>query len=423
MTRLRFVHAADLHLDSPFGGLRSIAPEIAETLYQATFDAYNNIIDLCIQEQVDALLIAGDIFDSADRSLRAQRKFVDGLNRLEEANIRSFVCHGNHDPLNGWEAQIAFPGSCHRFGSELEQVPVFEDEPDRAVVYGVSYPQREVRDNLVPLFSAIEPKPFTIGLLHANVGNNTEHDSYAPCTLSDLEETGIDYWALGHVHTRQVLLEANPTVVYPGNPQGRHPNEPGARGVYIVEVGDAGQVSLDFRAVDVVRWASLEIDINALETEQSLFDKIDQELALCRDNADGRDVIFRLVLSGRGSLHDSLRRQGFVDDLLEGVNETLSREHPFMWCERLQASTSLPIDRQQQLGRSDFVGDLLRFCDEFQEEQDTLAGVREMLQELYRHRGARRYLGEHEPSDAELRELIVGAEAICLGELMQEETP
>ncbi|MCH8351318.1 MAG: DNA repair exonuclease, partial [Chloroflexi bacterium] len=101
---MRFVHAADLHLDSPFGGLRSIAPEIAETLYQATFDAYNNIIDLCIQEQVDALLVAGDIFDGADRSLRAQRKFVDGLNRLDQANIRSFICHGNHDPLNGWEA-------------------------------------------------------------------------------------------------------------------------------------------------------------------------------------------------------------------------------------------------------------------------------------------------------------------------------
>ena len=127
MTRLRFVHAADLHLDSPFGGLRSLAPEIAETLYQATFKAYDNIIDLCIQEQVNALLIAGDIFDGADRSLRAQLKFRDGLIRLQEANIRSFICHGNHDPLDGWEAQLTFPEGCHRFGSELEQVPVFAD--------------------------------------------------------------------------------------------------------------------------------------------------------------------------------------------------------------------------------------------------------------------------------------------------------
>ena len=117
MTRLKFVHTADLHLDSPFGGLRSIAPEIAETLYQATFNAYNNIIDLCIQEQVDALLIAGDVFDGADRSLKAQRKFVDGLNRLDGAKIRSFVFHGNHEPLNGGDAQVQFPRRCHRFGT------------------------------------------------------------------------------------------------------------------------------------------------------------------------------------------------------------------------------------------------------------------------------------------------------------------
>ncbi|MCH8225243.1 MAG: DNA repair exonuclease, partial [Chloroflexi bacterium] len=124
MTRIRFVHAADLHLDSPFSGLRSIVPEIAQTLHQATFNAYDNIIDLCIREQVDALLVAGDIFDGADRSLRAQLKFADGLNRLEAANIRSFICHGNHDPLDGWEAKITLPGGCHRFGAELTQVPV-----------------------------------------------------------------------------------------------------------------------------------------------------------------------------------------------------------------------------------------------------------------------------------------------------------
>jgi len=135
MARLKFVHSADLHLDSPFDALRSLAPEIAETLYEATFKAYDNIIDLCIQENADALLVAGDIFDGADRSLRAQLKFVDGLNRLEAANIRAFICHGNHDPLSGWEAQVTLPPNCHRFGSELEQVPVFEDEPDRAVVY------------------------------------------------------------------------------------------------------------------------------------------------------------------------------------------------------------------------------------------------------------------------------------------------
>jgi DNA repair exonuclease SbcCD nuclease subunit len=421
MTRLRFVHSADLHLDSPFSGLRSIAPEIAETLYQATFKAYDNIIDLCIQEQVDALLIAGDIFDAADRSLRAQLKFVDGLNRLQEANIRSFICHGNHDPLDGWEAQIALPGSCHRFGRELEQVPVFEDDPDRAVVYGISYPQREVRENLVPRFGTAKAEAFTIGLLHANVDSNPAHDSYAPCSIKDLEATGIDYWALGHVHTRQVLLEANPTVVYPGNPQGRHPNEAGPRGVYLVEVGDDGQVKLDFRAVDLVRWATLEIDIDGLETDQSLFDKVEQEVNLCRDGADGRDIIFRLVLSGRGPLHDSLTRPGFIEDLLERVNDSGPRERPFLWCERIRASTASFIDREQQLERGDFVGDLVRLCDEWQGNPDGLNAIGENLLELYGRGNAGHYLRDQVPTLDEMLELMARAEVVCLEELLEED--
>ena len=272
MPILRFVHAADLHLDSPFRGIRNEAPDhVAQTLSSATFDAYQNIISFCVQEQVDALLVAGDIYDGADRSLRAQLRFVDGLAQLDRAGIRSFICHGNHDPLDGWEARLGLPGGCIRFGPEVEGFPVFPEEPKRATVYGVSYPTREVRENLTPHFDRTgSGQGFIIGLLHANVGGNQDHDSYAPCTVSDLVNTGFDYWALGHVHTRQTLRETGPTIVYPGNPQGRHPNEPGARGVYLVEVDDHGMAQLDFRPMDVVRWETLSLDIGHLETEQDL---------------------------------------------------------------------------------------------------------------------------------------------------------
>ena len=122
--RIRFAHAADLHLDSPFKGLRADAPgHVADALYAATFKAWGNIVDLCIAEQVDALLVAGDIYDGADRSLRAQLKFVEELKKLDEAGVRSFVCHGNHDPLDGWEARLDYPPSCKRFGPEWECSP------------------------------------------------------------------------------------------------------------------------------------------------------------------------------------------------------------------------------------------------------------------------------------------------------------
>ena len=126
MPSLKFVHAADLHLDSPFVGMRSEAPDyVADALSRATFDAYANIIDLCIRERVDALLIAGDVYDGGDRSLRAQLKFGDGLQRLDDAGIRSFACHGNHDPLDGWEARLDLPGGCVRFGPEVTGMPIF----------------------------------------------------------------------------------------------------------------------------------------------------------------------------------------------------------------------------------------------------------------------------------------------------------
>ena len=423
MSRLTFVHAADLHLDSPFSGLHNVAPdEVAKIMYEATFLAYKNIIDLCIKEQVDALLVAGDIFDGADHSLRAQLKFVEGLGRLEKEGIRSFVCHGNHDPLDGWEAQLAFPAGCHRFGPEVEGIPMFEGEPDRAIVYGISYPRREVRENLVPKFGTAKRGPFNIGLLHANVDGNKEHGSYAPCTLNDLALTAISYWALGHVHTRQTLSAANPTVVYPGNPQGRQPNERGARGVYVVEVNDAGQVDLEFHAVDVVRWELLEVNISELETDQGLLDAIDRKVADCQGAADGRSAIFRLTLTGRGVLHNSLIRPQFVDDVLANINDTWASQYPFVWCERVEVETAYPFDREQRRKGADFVGDLLKLCDESRGNPALLSELSKALQELYSRGHASRYLRDCLPSDDEIRDLVAGAEEICLAELVDEDS-
>ena len=147
----------------------SLPRNVSTTLYDATFSAYENIIKLCIDERVDALLIAGDVYDSADRSLRAQLKFVAGLKQLHDAGICSFVCHGNHDPLDGWEARLRYPPSCTRFGAKFEAVPVFENEPERAVVYGISYPRRDIYDNLVRGLDKVDSNTFSIGLMHTNV--------------------------------------------------------------------------------------------------------------------------------------------------------------------------------------------------------------------------------------------------------------
>ena len=415
MARIRFVHAADLHLDSPFVGIKAVAPDnVARALHDATFTAYENIIKLCVDEGVDALLIAGDVYDSADRSLRAQLKFVDGLKRLDEAGIRSFVCHGNHDPLDGWEAQLDYPPGCTRFGAEFEAVPVFEDDPQRAVVHGISYPTRDVYENLVPRLGTVDPSIFSIGLMHANVDSNADHAAYAPCSLADLVFSGISYWALGHVHTRQVLSDRSPTVVYPGNSQGRHPNEPGARGVYLVDVDDDGTVNLDFRAVDTVRWERPVLDISDMETEQGLIDGLHQGMEDALESSAGRSVVVRIALSGRGPLHGSLRQPSFIEGIADTLNGEWSERSPFAWCERIEDETAPPFNREERVGGSDFLAEVLKTADQAKDDPEMLAHLRGGLDDLYRHRRYRKHLSEQAPGDDDLAALIDEAEAIVV---------
>ena len=153
----RFVHAADLHLDSPFTGIRETAPQVADVLRRATFDAYDRLIQLCIDRRAGALLVAGDIFDSADRSLTAQIRFVRGLERLRDAGIGAFICHGNHDPLDGWGAHLALPSNAHQFGETAEALPVDPTSPTGPLVCGVSYPHGRCGAASCPSFRPASP--------------------------------------------------------------------------------------------------------------------------------------------------------------------------------------------------------------------------------------------------------------------------
>ena len=422
MPSLKFVHAADLHLDSPFSGMRNEAPEhVADALCRATFDAYSNIIDLCIDEQVDALIIAGDVYDGADRSLRAQLKFGDGLKRLYDAGIRSFVCHGNHDPLNGWEARLDLPEGCVRFGPEVEGVPIFPHEPERAMVYGASYPHHEVHENLSLRFRELPPSHFNIGLLHADAGGNTGRNPYAPCSLADLANTPMDYWALGHVHTRQVLRQEHPAVVYPGTPQGRSPEETGARGVYLVGVDDHGTPHLEFRPVDVVRWETLEVDIAGMEAEQELLDAIIGRAGSSLEKSGGRPLVTRLKLTGLGRLHRWLRRPGTVSAILDDLNDQYANARPWLWCEPNPLDTASPVDREQVARREDFPGYLAGIAEELRKDPGALEELRDALRPLYVNSNAAPYLRNLLPSNGELLELLMAAEDECLAALVDEE--
>ena len=231
MSDFRFIHCSDLHLDAPFSGLATSRPSLRKTLREATFQSFNNIVNLALKEKVDALIIAGDVYDSADKSLRAQLNFRNGLKRLADAGIPSFVAHGNHDPLNAWAASLEWPKTVTLFpGKRIEAVPVKRDGQTLATIFGTSYSQRNVSENLALKFSRNNYQGFAVGVLHTNVGENPNHANYAPCKMDDLIRSGMDYWALGHIHSRQILRDTAPGIVYCGNSQARSFKEEGPKG-------------------------------------------------------------------------------------------------------------------------------------------------------------------------------------------------
>ena len=296
---LTLLHAADLHLGSPFRGLAGDG-ELPAVFADCTFDAFTRLVDLAIAEQVDAVLLAGDLYDQKDRSLRARLHLKEQLQRLHLAAIPSFLVHGNHDPLDGDPGALSLPSSAKVFGASFEEV-----ELPKFCVQGISFPTAEVRENLSARFGRRGNKP-TVGLLHCNVGGHSGHYDYAPCTLQDLERAGLDYWALGHVHTRALHpLAGNALAAYPGNLQGRHVYETGERGALLVTLDEARQAapSARFVPLDTVRWHRLDVPIDDVESIDAL---IDLSLSAITRAARALPSVVRLQLTGRGALRAHL---------------------------------------------------------------------------------------------------------------------
>ncbi|MFP6570076.1 MAG: DNA repair exonuclease [Dehalococcoidia bacterium] len=405
MQPFRFVHAADLHIDSPFKGLLKTDDAVAKRLHEATFEAYQNLIDLCINEHADFLVIAGDVYDGADRGVRAQLRFREGLTRLSDYGIPTFVVHGNHDPLEGWSGSIRLPALVHTFGAEPEWADVRSNDQVIARIQGASYPHREVRENIAITFAAPPPDDvFSIGLLHCNVGGDPAHDDYAPCTVDDLASIPIDYWALGHVHTRRTLREHRPTIAYPGNTQGRHPNEPGERGALVVDVDGTGRVELAFRPLDVVRWETIEVAIEGRFDLGELVDAVSEALDIARSDAGGRDLIVRVLMTGRGPLHKELGHGETLSEIAEELRRSFGRGRPFVWIERISNETRAEIDIDMLAGRDDFLGAILRRAGTARDEGDEREELRAALASVFNSRRFADVLDA--PDDEELSRII-----------------
>lgn len=395
MQRFCFVHAADLHLDTPFEGLRGVAPEVGQVLREASLDAFDALVELCLEVEAAFLVVAGDVYDGAERGLRAQLRFRRGLERLSGAGVAVFVVHGNHDPTEeGWSALREWPPGTRVFGSErVEGVPVERDGERIATVYGISYAERDVTANLSLAFPRRGKAPaaeagLRVGLLHCNAGGDADHAPYAACSPGDLAAADIDYWALGHVHARRVLCES-PWIVYPGNLQGRSPraSEQGAKGALVVRVepGAAGPrvAGVEFRALDRVRFLPVELDVSPFADLGGVERALQERADALRDEHPGRGLVLVARLVGRSALQRDLMRPESPVELLESLRDGRRGEDPFVWWAALSGDVRLPIDRAGLRERDDLAAALLSLADELAERPDALRRFcREALAEL-----------------------------------------
>lgn len=338
LTGFTFVHAADLHLDSPLLGLAGKSADYAARVEAASREAFDNLVALAIDEGCRFMVLAGDIFDGDLRNFQTGLYFMDGMRRLEEAGIDVFMVLGNHDSANRFADKLSLTGNVHVFPKAKPATHVLDDV--RVAIHGRSFPRPDVSEDLAREYPSATQTAFNIGVLHtACAGSEGHHARYAPCTAEQLVNHGYDYWALGHVHAHAILAE-HPHIVYPGNLQGRHPRETGPKGAVLVTVDDGKVVGLVHRALDVVRWAALLIDVSGTQEEREVLDLIRNQLAACAEEAEGRPVALRVTITGATPLHSRLilERGAFREDV-ETLLATLSHD---VWLEKLVLTTELP---------------------------------------------------------------------------------
>ena len=365
-----FVHAADLHLDTPFRQVHDLPPLVADTLREASLQAFDSIVELALERRAAFLVVAGDIYDGPERGLRAQVHFHRGLALLASEGIPSFVVHGNHDPVTtGWSAISSWPEGVTVFGADsVGLVPVEHDGRVIATVQGISYATRETTENLALRFRRPDGPGLHVGLLHCNLEGAADHDSYSPCSLDDLRRARLDYWALGHIHIRRTVAgtgPGDPWIVYPGNSQARSPkpSEQSAKGAVVVHVRDGVVENAEFVACDRVRFEEIECPIEGLADPPSLAERLADLGADRVAAAEGRSVILRARLTGRGELHAVLARPGAPGEIVRELREATSLRLPFCWWDELRDETRGVIDREALRGRGDFAADLLALAD------------------------------------------------------------
>jgi len=421
---MKFLHAADIHLDSPMAGLPHYPGAPTEEVRNATRQAFKNMIDLAIERSVDFVVIAGDLYDGDWKSYDTGLVFREQMVRLGEASIPTYVVLGNHDAASVITKKLSLPDNVHVFSHRKATTELL---PELGVaIHGQSFAKRDVYDDISADYPAPKDGVFNIGLLHTAADGREGHVPYAPCSTAALAAKGYDYWALGHVHQREQLNDS-PVILFPGNLQGRHIRETATdgKGCTIVEVDEAHRVEMEHVAVDVVRWAHLEIDAAGLDSLDALVAKIEDELRSAHDTCDGRVLAARLTIVGDTALHGALI--GDNDDLLgevrgRGLEIALNQ----VWIEKIKIKTRSLVSTADLRERQDTLGDVVRALETSSSDPAIQERLRADLSALFDKVGNEAFerfpeLAKLKDGDA-LDELLERASELVIASLSRQES-
>lgn len=363
---VRFIHTADIHLDSPLKGLEAHEDAPVDEIRGATRRAFDNLIELAIEEEVDFVLIAGDLYDGGWKDYNTGLFFVDRMGRLDRAGIRVFIVSGNHDAASRITKAMPLPGNVVLLSSRKPQTVLLDDLG--VAIHGQSYQSRAVTENIVAQYPRKDPNYFNIGLLHTALTGREGHEPYAPCTVDDLLSKGYDYWALGHIHLREVVSE-DPLIVFPGNIQGRHIRETGGKGASLVAIEDGHITAAEHRELDVLRWAICRVDLAECETREAVYEQVRSAMAEEQSAADGRTMALRLHLEGGCPLHAELHsRSAQWAEEFRGIAAGLGD----VWLEKVKFNTVRETSLEEIVGEDTPLASLLQAVEGLEFGDDAL---------------------------------------------------
>jgi DNA repair protein SbcD/Mre11 len=371
-----FIHAADIHLDSPLTGLEQYEGAPVDKIRSATRDAFKNLVDTAIERKVAFVIIAGDLYDGDWKDYNTGLFFASQMVRLQKELIKVFLIRGNHDAASLITKELKLPENVIEFS--IRQPESFVIDSLGVAIHGQGFASRSVEENLVKNYPKRKDGYLNIGILHTSATGREGHENYAPCSIDDMKEKGYDYWALGHIHLREALNDMDPVILFPGNIQGRHIKETGDKGCTLVAVEDGSIQSLTHLSLDVLRWELCEVDASGLESLDEIMDKAREALEQKYQDVDGRFLAVRFRIYGATKIHQELivDKDHFINNI-----RSLSLEVGLgdVWVEKVKIETTRKINIDELKEQHTPIAVILDFIKDVGMDEDML---RELLIEF-----------------------------------------